>query len=192
MWGGERSRACLGKFLEKNATLTVKVMSVIKYFNVCHHLTVSYLCKPRALIYETPALDEVERHNKGTEPTNCSTDHTCHANPACSWSTSSPLFRDVLLLCPVARPLAITAAQLSESWALLTHWQSEFHSLPYTRRPLWRSARIYALPLFPAGCPGSSLLMQKVLQRGFYMLRGGGSGINRHLKHLTVFGVRNG
>lgn len=113
-----------------------------------------------ALIYEIPASDEVSHRNKmRAELTNCSTDHTCNAN-TCSWSTSktggsiSTFITAIVLWCAVLPSLWAPRYHCSTvQWVMgiAKHWQSEFHSQPYTRRQFWRSASIYSLPLSPAG-----------------------------------------
>lgn len=129
--GGKRSRACLGKFLERSATLTVTVIVSYKtllslpslYNYSLLSLQPSYT---ESLIYEIPAKDEVESHNKIEQLNRRIVQPTTHAmqtlrvvgalqKPVAVYRhSSSPLFCDVLLLCPISGPLAITAAQFSE------------------------------------------------------------------------------
>lgn len=74
--GEKRSGACLGKFLERSATLAVTIIvcyKTLKKTAIALQPQSSIFCSqviPRALIYELPALDEVERRNKTrAEPT---------------------------------------------------------------------------------------------------------------------------
>ena len=162
-----KKRTCLGKFLERSATLTLTVIVSYKILlsrpSFYNHRLLSL-----QLYWELWSLSEVQRHiETRTEPTNCSTDHTCNANTACHWSTSktggsvSTFIIAIVLWCAAARPY-LWAPRYHCSTAhwvmgIANHWQREFHSQPYTRRQVWRSARIYSLPLSPAGCPRSFL-----------------------------------
>lgn len=133
---------------------------------------------------------------------NCSTDHTRNANTTCGWSTSNrkkkavaayrrsslPLFCDVLPFCPNSGPPRHHCSTVQWVMGIANHWQSEFPSQPYTRRQLWRSARIYSLPLSPAGCPRSFLpsYPQSAPPQAFHILRGRDGRINRLFKTLDI------
>lgn len=66
--------------------------------------------------------------------------------------TVSTLFSSATAL-PSLQPRRYQCSTVQWAMGIANYWQSEFHSRTYTRRQLWKSARIYSLLLSQAGRP---------------------------------------
>lgn len=100
-------------------------------------------------------------------------------------------FITIVLWCAAALPRLRApryhCSTVQRVMGIANHWQSEFHSQPYTRRQFWRSASIYSLPLSPAGSPRSFLSSYPgSAPPEFHILCGKVGTKNRHLTQFIV------